>query len=238
MGNSADAIELLPLALMLVPVAAVIVIMTAWRAKPASAVYATFRMLAQLLLVGYALVFIFTSARWWLVSAIVILMMVVSSWIALRPLESRSGALYRDSLFSISLSGLAVLGLVVGLVVPSDPWYEPRVVIPLAGMVFANSMNVVSLAAERFQSEVGRGSGLVEARNTAFSASLIPLINSYLAVGLVSLPGMMTGQILSGTSPLVAVRYQIMVMCMLLGAGGLAAALFLQLQLRQSRRGA
>ena len=236
MSDSADVIELLPLALMLVPVAAVIAIMAAWRAKPASAVYATFRMLAQLLLVGYALVFIFTSARWWLVSAIVILMMVVSSWIALRPLETRSGALYRDSLFSISLSGLAVLGLVVGLVVPSDPWYEPRVVIPLAGMVFANSMNVVSLAAERFQSEVGRGSDLIEARNTAFSASLIPLINSYLAVGLVSLPGMMTGQILSGTSPLVAVRYQIMVMCMLLGAGGLAAALFLQLQLRHRRR--
>ena len=129
-----------------------------------------------------------------------------------------------------------MLGLVVGLVVPSDPWYEPRVVIPLAGMVFANSMNVVSLAAERFQSEVGRVSDLIEARNTAFSASLIPLINSYLAVGLVSLPGMMTGQILSGTSPLVAVRYQIMVMCMLLGAGGLAAALFLQLQLRHRRR--
>ena len=236
MSDSADAIELLPLALMLVPVAAVIAIMAAWRAKPASAVYATFRMLAQLLLVGYALVFVFTSARWWLVSAIVILMMVVSSWIALRPLESRSGALYLDSLFSVSLSGLVVLGLVVGLVVPGDPWFEPRVVIPLAGMVFANSMNVVSLAAERFQSEVGRGSDLIEARNTAFSASLIPLINSYLAVGLVSLPGMMTGQILSGTSPLVAVRYQIMVMCMLLGAGGLAAALFLQLQLRHRRR--
>ena len=91
MSDSADVIELLPLALMLVPVAAVIAIMAAWRAKPASAVYATFRMLAQLLLVGYALVFIFTSARWWLVSAIVILMMVVSSWIALRPLETRSG---------------------------------------------------------------------------------------------------------------------------------------------------
>ena len=236
MSDSAAAIELLPLALMLVPVAAVIAIMAAWRAKPASAVYATFRMLAQLLLVGYALVFVFTSARWWLVSAIVVLMMVVSSWIALRPLESRSGALYLDSLFSVSLSGLVVLGLVVGLVVPGDPWFEPRVVIPLAGMVFANSMNVVSLAAERFQSEVGRGSDLIEARNTAFSASLIPLINSYLAVGLVSLPGMMTGQILSGTSPLVAVRYQIMVMCMLLGAGGLAAALFLQLQLRHRRR--
>lgn len=233
MNDNAAIIELAPLALMLVPVVIVIFIMAAWRSKPLSAFYATFRMVAQLLLVGYALVFVFTSARWWLVAAIVVLMVVVSSWIALRPLERRNGRLYRDSLLAIGLSGLLILGLVLLVVVPGDPWFEARVVIPLAGMVFANSMNVVSLAAERFQAEVARGQSLVPARNKAFSASLIPLINSYLAVGLVSLPGMMTGQILSGTSPLVAVRYQIMVMCMLLGAGGIAAALFLQLQLRQ-----
>lgn len=63
----------------------------------------------------------------------------------------------------------------------------------------------------------------------AFQACLIPLLNSLLAVGLVSLPGMMTGQILSGVEPLIAVRYQIMVMCMLTGASGIAAAIYLKL---------
>ena len=102
-------------------------------------------------------------------------------------------------------------------------------VVPLAGMIFANTMNTVSLAGERYESERSRGASSVEARCTALDASLIPQINGLLAVGLVSLPGMMTGQILSGVEPLVAVRYQIMVMCMVFGAGGLGAATYLTL---------
>jgi len=97
-------------------------------------------------------------------------------------------------------------------------------------MIFANAMNTVSLAAERYESERGRGAELTAARRTALDAALIPQINGLLAVGLVSLPGMMTGQILSGVEPLVAVRYQIMVMCMVFGSGGLGAALYLALR--------
>ncbi|MHA2032017.1 MAG: ABC transporter permease, partial [Candidatus Kariarchaeaceae archaeon] len=66
-----------------------------------------------------------------------------------------------------------------------------------------------------------------EARNIALKASLIPITNSLFAVGLVSIPGMMTGQILSGVSPLIAARYQIMVMCMVFGAAGISSAIFL-----------
>ncbi len=86
-----------------------------------------------------------------------------------------------------------------------------------------------SLAAERFHSEIERGVPYTEARGVSLETSLIPLINSFLAVGLVSLPGMMTGQILAGISPFIAVRYQIMVMCMLLGASGLTSAVYLSL---------
>ena len=68
-----------------------------------------------------------------------------------------------------------------------------------------------------------------KARNIAFRASLIPITNSLFAVGLVSIPGMMTGQILSGISPLIAARYQIMVMCMVFGAAGISSACFLAL---------
>ena len=90
-------------------------------------------------------------------------------------------------------------------------------------------MNSVSLAAERFETEMARGSSYIEARNTALKTALIPITNSLFAVGLVSLPGMMTGQILSGVPPLVAVRYQIMVMCMLFASAGLTAGCYLHL---------
>ena len=96
-------------------------------------------------------------------------------------------------------------------------------------MTIANCMNTVSLAAERFESEL-TNHPYNEARHTAMSAALIPTINSLFAVGIVSLPGMMTGQILSGVDPLIAVRYQIVVMCMIFGSSGIASASYLLLQ--------
>ncbi|MDX2481924.1 MAG: ABC transporter permease, partial [Desulfuromusa sp.] len=98
-----------------------------------------------------------------------------------------------------------------------------------AGMIFANSMNSISLAGERLEAEISRDIPYDKARSIALQASLIPITNSLLAVGLVSLPGMMTGQILSGVSPLIAARYQIMVMCMIFGSAGISAAIFLTL---------
>jgi len=118
-------------------------------------------------------------------------------------------------------------------VIDIDPWFLPRYMVPLAGMVFAGSMNAVSLAAERLESELARSVEFTEARATALNASLIPLINSLFAVGLVSLPGMMTGQILSGVSPIVAAKYQIVVMCMLFGASGMSATIYLSLAKRR-----
>ena len=108
-----------------------------------------------------------------------------------------------------------------------DPWYTPRFLLPLAGMIFSSAMNSVSLAAERAGSEIKNGQPFETARRNALNAALIPITNSMFAVGIVALPGMMTGQILGGVSPLIAVRYQIMVMCMMFGTAGIAAALFL-----------
>ena len=94
-------------------------------------------------------------------------------------------------------------------------------------------MAAVSLAAERLFAERAHGLGWEEARLAAYQAAMIPVINSLFAVGLVSLPGMMTGQILSGVSPLVAARYQIVVMCMIFAASGISTALFLAMIRRQ-----
>lgn len=102
-------------------------------------------------------------------------------------------------------------------------------------MIFANCMNSVSLAAERFFQEVEREAPIIEARNIALNTSMIPITNSLFAVGLVSLPGMMTGQILSGVEPLIAVRYQIMVMAMIFASGGISSAVCLLLFCRRLR---
>lgn len=99
----------------------------------------------------------------------------------------------------------------------------------MAGMIFSNSMTAVTLAADRFERERSSGMEYAEARSNAWNTALIPQINALLAVGLVALPGMMTGQILSGVDPLLAVRYQIVVMAMVLQSAGFSVALFLHL---------
>ena len=122
---------------------------------------------------------------------------------------------------------MPTLVLTTQLIIDVTPWYDPRYLIPLAGMIFSNSMNSVSIAAERYAAEMNNGQKEESARRTAFQAALIPLVNSLMAVGLVSLPGMMTGQVLAGVSPLIAARYQIMVMCVLFGAAVLSAVCYL-----------
>jgi len=186
-------------------------------------------MLVQLLLIGYVLTYIFDTNEAMVVLLVLAVMLLVSSGIALRPLRQSNRKLYLHVLLSISLGGVSTLALVTGAVLDLNPWFAPHMMIPLAGMIFANSMNTVSVAAERFESETGNQVDYIEARKLAMQAAMIPVINSMFAVGLVSLPGMMTGQILSGVSPLIAVRYQIMVMCMIFGSSGISVACYLWL---------
>ena len=227
-----DSVQIIPfanLALAFIPVFVVAGILYKWTMDGTHTLYAVFRMLVQLLLIGYFLIFIFESDSAWVVLAVLVVMLCTSSWIALRTIKNRRVELYKKAFYSITFGGGITLLLVTQGVLDLSPWYWPRYLIPLAGMIFANAMNSVSLAAERLTAEMGRDVQYEEARSIAFRASLIPITNSLLAVGLVSLPGMMTGQILSGISPLIAVRYQIMVMCMVFAASGISAALFLKL---------
>ena len=213
----------------MIPVALVIVIYIRWTQDRTTLFYALFRMIIQLILIGYVLTYIFSSHSSYLVILILSVMLVAASIIALRPLQNKNNNLYLYTFMSISIGGLFTLVMVVFGVLNLNPWYEPRFLIPLAGMIFANAMNAVSIAAERFESESSRENIYVEARATAYKAALIPIINALFAVGLVSLPGMMTGQILSGVDPLIAVRYQMMVMLMILGSAGISVAIYLWL---------
>lgn len=230
MNSAVQTISWQGLALAFVPTLIVIAIMWRWQAGAGTGIYATFRMLAQLLLIGYVLVYIFDSGQPGVILAVLGFMLAVSSWISIRPLQGKSRRLYRNAFVSISVSGVLTLALVSQSVIGIEPWFEPRYLIPLAGMIFAGAMTTVSLAGERAYAEASRGVGYVEARRIAMQAALIPMINALLAVGLVSLPGMMTGQILSGISPVVAAKYQIVVMSMLFGVTGISAAMFLHLE--------
>lgn len=215
------------LALSFLPVVVVVVVLYRWSLGGGTAIYALARMLIQLLLIGYVLNFIFQTEHSLVIVGVLSIMLVAASWIALRTSNQRIGANFAKALASIVLGGVTTLALVTQGVLDLDPWFEPKKMIPLAGMIFAGAMNAVSLAAERFDAEMEQHGGYEQARRTALGAAMIPITNSLFAVGLVSLPGMMTGQILSGVSPLIAARYQIMVMCMLFGSSGVSAACYL-----------
>lgn len=206
--------------------------MWSWRLNALQSIYANGRMLIQLLLIGYVLTYIFETDEPALVVLVVFFMIVMAAWIAMRPLTDRGVKPYVVIFIALGATGLGILVVVTQIVLELPRWYEPRFVIPLAGMVFANSMNTISLAGERFHVECQRGEEYLSARNAAFEAAMIPQVNALLAVGLVSLPGMMTGQILSGIEPLTAARYQIMVMCMIFSSAGLSAVLYMALQKR------
>ncbi len=227
-------IPLSQLALIFIPVAVVVAIQWRWSLPYRDTLYGLSRMVVQLLAVGYILVFLFESESPLTVSAVLFVMITVSSWIALRPLGESRPRLYWIALLSITAGCVPVLMLATQLVIDVEPWYAPHYLIPLAGMIFANSMNPVSIAGERYQAELDHGQNPEKARYIAMQTAMIPLVNSLMAVGLVSLPGMMTGQVLSGVSPLIAARYQILVMCMLFSASGISVACFLHLWGRRS----
>ena len=210
-----------------IPVIILIGIMYFWGLKISNSIYANFRMLIQLLLIGYVLTFIFETDEPIIIALVVLFMILMSAWIAMRPLKEKGVYPFVIIFISLALSGLAVLFLISQFIVDLPRWFEPSFVVPIAGMIFANSMNTVSLAGERFFIEKDHGKDYLSSRKIALETALIPQVNALFAVGLVSLPGMMTGQILSGIEPLMAARYQIMVMCMIFSTAGLSAVTYM-----------
>ena len=214
------------LAWCLLPIIFIGLIYWFWIGELSELAIASTRMFVQLIGVGYLLVVIFENPSLYISILILIVMFSVAAWISIRPIKQHPGILIPAS---IALSIAVILHLFLSLIFVLDieQWYAPRVLIPLAGMYFANTMTTISLSAERYFSELSYNKPVLIARNQAFKAAMIPQINGLLAVGLVALPGMMTGQILSGVSPLIAVRYQIMIMTMMLGTCGVGSMLLL-----------
>lgn len=222
-------ISAVSLAIAAVPALLLLLIYILWSQDYRQAIAAIARMMVQLLAVGYVLLYLFNADSFWVVLLVVAVMVSAASWIALGPVKHRRRQLLCSSLIATGLAGGFVLAVIVLGTLHATPWYAPNVWIPIAGMVFGNAMNAISLAAERYFTELDRGAEVVAARQQAFSTAMIPVVNGLVSVGLVSLPGMMTGQILSGVSPIVASQYQLVIMLAVFSASGLAAALFLQL---------
>jgi len=205
------------------------------------------RMFVQLLVVGYVLHLVFALRT----ALPVLLILTVMIGFAVQTVGSRVQVkmpnFYRivgtAILFGCGGMTFFFCTLVIGL----EPWYDPRYLIPLAGMVIGNSMTGASLAVERLAAEFQERREEIEtalclgssvqvaaepAVSSAFRAALIPSVNAMAAMGLVFLPGMMTGQILSGTEPLIAVKYQIAIMCVITGSVSLTSFLILRLGYR------
>ncbi len=230
-------ISWLSLAWCALPIFAVSLLYFYWNGKPVDVLMSGARMSLQLIGVGYILVFLFGHPSPWLSLSILSIMICAASWIALRPVKYDK--IYLKPVFVALFVSVGIhLFITLYLVLNVSPWYSPNIIIPLAGMYFSNSMNAISIAIERYHAGLQDGSPVANAKMKAFHAAMIPQLNSLLAVGLVSLPGMMTGQILSGVSPLVAVRYQIMIMTMVVGTSGIAAALMLWLVSKAKRSSA
>ena len=227
MSNTIPNISLFNLALSFIPLLVSVFIFYLWTIEIRTTIYAMVRMLSQLILVGYLLNYLFAAEQDIIFIAVLGVMISVSAWIALRPLAHKDSRLYVKSLSAIALSGTLILFFTLEFVLELDNLLAPNYLIPLAGMVYAQAMNSLSLAAERFDIERSNNADYFAARKIAMQTSLIPSLNIFFAVGLVSLPGMMTGQILSGISPLIAVRYQIVVMGMIFAAGAIAVFFYL-----------
>lgn len=198
--------------------------------------WAAVRTVAQLLAIGFVLEWVFVHSHWGAVLAVIAVMTLIAGQ-ATRSRGARGYArLQVDGTLSVFGSTWLIGAIGLTVVLQARPWYEPQYAIPIMGMILGNTLTAVGLALERMTGELVATRDQVEtvlalggtrweaARNaarTAVRAGMTPIINQMSVVGVVSLPGMMTGQVLAGQSPLEAVRYQIVIMFLLAASSGL-----------------
>ncbi len=200
------------------------------------------RMIVQLGAIGFVLKFIFaqTSPFWTIMLAIVMVLVAGREVIARQSIGIKGWAYYglgTTTLFFVGLVG-TVIG--VGFLIGPEPWYAPRFVLPVLGMMLGNTMSGIALSLETLTTMANREQNAIEAhlamgasrfeamRNThrqSLKTGMMPIINAMAASGIVSLPGMMTGQIISGVDPVEATKYQLLIMFLIAGGTGLGVML-------------
>ena len=206
--------------------------------------WGTVRTFAQLFLMGYILNHIFKIESGPVILLLFAGMIFFAAWTISGRVKEKSISFFIPTLFSMLVSYIIVTYLVTAFVVQVKPWYMPQYFIPLGGMVIGNSMNTIAIGLERLFSNLRRyrdeielylvlGADYREASEKIFRdsirAGMIPSINSMMGVGIVFIPGMMTGQIIAGTDPMTSIKYQIIVMLMLVGSTALGSIIVLSI---------
>jgi putative ABC transport system permease protein len=210
--------------------------------------WAAVRTVVQLLAIGYVLGWVFQFDRWFVVLPLMVAMTLIAGFAgAQRGARTYAGQRI-DSVVSIWLSSWLVAAVGLFVVIRIRPWYEPQYAIPILGMILGNTLTGVSLGIERMTEELtarrdhvdmalALGATRWEAAQAparqAVRAGMIPTLNQMAVVGIVSLPGMMTGQVLAGQSPLQAVRYQIVIMFLIAASSALGTVLAVLLTYRR-----
>lgn len=189
--------------------------------------YSAGRALLQLLVVGYVLDIVFALDNWLAVLFIILVMISIAAIVARNRIDKKIKTLLPIVWLSIFASTVLTLSYTILIIVQPARWYEPQYLIPLAGMILGNTMNGAALSGDRLMSAIKQNSGEIEThlclgatpkqaifkyQKEAIRTGLIPVLNNMMVVGLVSLPGMFTGQVLAGAEPLSAASYQILIL--------------------------
>jgi putative ABC transport system permease protein len=192
--------------------------------------WSTFRLCAQLAVLALVLKAVFNFRAPW-VLAVLLFMVAFAAWTIRGRVKERAVAFFWPLLASMVVTYVALTLLTTAVLVGAHPWWSPRYLIPLAGMIIGNSMNAIAVALDRLfaglrqrrrevETLLALGATGPEAAQElvrdAVRAGLLPTLSTMLTVGVVSLPGMMTGQILAGADPALAIRYQIMIYLVIL----------------------
>ncbi len=196
------------------------------------------RTTVQLLLVGLVLKALFSYVHLGWIVLVACIMLLAAGREVMGRQKRRFAGIWGFGLgaFSMFISSFSITILTLTVLIGPDPWYEPQYAVPLLGMLLGNTMNGIAIGLDRLTSSAWEQRTIIEGRlmmgaawsqaietlrRESIRGGLIPILNSMAAAGLVSLPGMMTGQILGGNPPMEAVKYQILIMFLIAGGTGL-----------------
>ena len=217
-------------------------------------VVSSVRCFVQLLAAGFLLTYLFEFQTWWLVLLVLAAIVIAATQIATARVKNRVPGLSGAVFVSLFVSSFAVGFIVVEGIVHAEPWYSARQLVPIVGMIMGNAMAAVAVAIDRLFADmdarasemfslVALGATPSEAAapslKAAIGAGMTPILANMSAAGIVTFPGMMTGQLLAGADPVAAAKYQIVVMLMLSAANTIAivAAVYLTYRRRFSSDG-
>ena len=204
----------------------------------------TIRTFIQLFLLGYILKYVFALNSPFFILILFLFMIYNGATIISGRVKEKRIPYFIPVLITMVLSYMIINIFVMSIIIQVKPWYNPVYFIPIGGMIIGNSMNALAISIsiwfesvkkerDRIELYLSLGATHVESTSENFKysikAGMIPSINALMSVGIVSIPGMMTGQILAGTDPLIAIKYQIVIMLLFVGSTTLTTVFSLQI---------